>query len=184
MTDDEAEDLRRDVRYLKDRAEIHDCLLRYCRGVDRLDWELAESAYHPDAIDNRGAITASPRDYLTWSRPHIEPAAWTVHPITNMTYDIDGDTAHTETYVMTCVVSGDESEVAIGGARYLSRFERRDGDWRLVRQETSMDYRFTVPTLALPPGALRSLRSREDRSYLRPLELSQAALARYETGRN
>ena len=133
--------------------------------------------------DNQNSITAGPRDYLAWSRPHIEPMAWTAHPLTNTTYDIDGDTAHTETYVMTCVVSPDESEVTIGGARYISRFERRAGDWRLIRQETAMDYRFAVPTEALPNDALRSLRSRADRSYARPLELTEAACERYESGR-
>ena len=180
MTDEDLEALARDIRCLKNRAEIHDCLLRYCRGVDRLDWELAETAYHPDAIDNRGAITASFKDYLAWSRGNIETAAFTSHNMSNTTYDIDGDEAHGETYVLTMVVAADEARVTLGGARYLSRLERRDGEWRLIRQETAMDYSFTAPTNALPPNALRSLRSREDRSYARPLDLTAEARARYE----
>lgn len=181
VTREEFEELRRMVQYLKDRAEIRDCLLRYTRGVDRLDWELAESAYHPDAIDNRGAITANPRDYLEWSKKNIEPASWTSHNITNMTFDIDGDTAHTETYVLTLVGSPDESEVTVGGARYISRFERRNGEWRLIRQETAMDFRFNAKTFPLPPAALRGRRDRSDRSYDRPLELTEEARARYES---
>lgn len=178
----EFEELRRDVQYLRDRAEIRDCLLRYCRGIDRLDWDLAETAYHPDAIDNRGPITANPREYLAWSKQHLEPVSWASHNISNMTYDIDGDTAHTETYVMTFVGSPDEGEVTVGGARYISRFERRDGKWRLIRQETAMDYRFTAATDPLPPAALRGKRDRTDRSYDRPLELTDEARARYEAG--
>ncbi|WP_221890845.1 nuclear transport factor 2 family protein [Microbispora sp. KK1-11] len=34
-----------------DQQEIHEVVLRYCRGVDRLDMDLVRSAYHPDAID-------------------------------------------------------------------------------------------------------------------------------------
>jgi len=177
---EEFDELRRDVQELQDRADIRDCLVRYCRGIDRLDWDLAETAYHPDAIDNRGAITANPKEYLAWSRLNIEPASWTSHNLSNITYDIAGDTAHTETYVMTFVGSPDEREVTIGGARYISRFERRDGEWRLIRQETAMDYRFTANAEQLPDAALRGRRNRTDRSYDRPLDLTDEARARYE----
>ena len=37
MNDDELEQLRRDVRYLKDRSEILDCIARHARGNDRHD---------------------------------------------------------------------------------------------------------------------------------------------------
>ena len=178
---EEFEVLQAGLRQLQDRAEIRDCLMRYCRGVDRLDWELAESAYFPDGIDNRGAITAHPKDYLAWSRKNIEPASWTSHNISNITYDIAGNTAHTEAYVMTFVGSPDGEKVTIGGARYISRFERRNGEWRLIRQETAMDYRFTTAVEHLPPGALRGRRDKSDRSYDRPLDLSAEARARFES---
>ena len=180
MTEQEFEALRRDVRYLKDRAEIEDCLLRYTRGADRLDWELAESAYHRDAIDDRGAITGSPQQYLDWLHPILEEPSGTSHHVTNMTFDIDGDTAHTECYVITAVWSDEQKTVMMGGARYISRFERRDGAWKIIRQEAPMDFTFTVPTNELPAAALRSLRSREDRSYARPLDLTEEARQRYE----
>ena len=31
------------------RTEIHDVLLRYCRGLDRVDMSLVRSAFHKDA---------------------------------------------------------------------------------------------------------------------------------------
>jgi hypothetical protein len=34
---------------LSARAEIHDALLRYCRGLDRVDMDLVRGAFHPDA---------------------------------------------------------------------------------------------------------------------------------------
>ena len=37
------------LQHLADRVEIQDCLLRYARGVDRGDWGLVRSTYHPDA---------------------------------------------------------------------------------------------------------------------------------------
>ena len=50
-----------ELRTLLDRAQIHDALMRYCRGVDRGDSELVLSALHPDAtIDlRRGPIAVT-----------------------------------------------------------------------------------------------------------------------------
>ena len=39
------------VRQLVDRQEILDCMHRYARGVDRMDAELLQSAFHEDALD-------------------------------------------------------------------------------------------------------------------------------------
>jgi hypothetical protein len=43
-----------ELRTLLDRAQIHDALMRYCRGVDRGDGELVMSALHPDATLDLG----------------------------------------------------------------------------------------------------------------------------------
>ena len=40
---------------------IRQAVLRYCRGVDRLDAELMFSAYHEDATDDHGVYVGSAR---------------------------------------------------------------------------------------------------------------------------
>ncbi|MBT5754390.1 MAG: SnoaL-like domain-containing protein [Acidimicrobiaceae bacterium] len=42
------------LRALIDKDEIRDVLMRYGRGVDRLDEELLRSCYHPDSHDDHG----------------------------------------------------------------------------------------------------------------------------------
>ena len=42
-------ELRERVARLEDRAEIHECMMRYARGMDRRDRELLRSAYHDGA---------------------------------------------------------------------------------------------------------------------------------------
>jgi len=180
MDRQEFDTLRGKVRGLKDRAEIRDCLLRYVRGVDRFDWEQAASAYHADAIDDRGAHTGTRDEYLAWLRPILAGASGTSHSLSNMTCEIDGDTAHTEFYVITAVWSDERKTVLMGGARYISRFERRDGEWKMSRQEGPMDFTLLAPADAMPAAANRGKRSREDRSYARPLDLTDEAWARYE----
>ena len=42
------------LRRLLDEEAIKKVHLRYCRGIDRRDWELLRSCYHPDALDDHG----------------------------------------------------------------------------------------------------------------------------------
>ena len=53
------------VRELKDRQEIYDCLMRYCRGIDRLDRDMLLSAYHPDAVDDHGVYVGGVEGFAT-----------------------------------------------------------------------------------------------------------------------
>ena len=50
------------LRELLDKQEIHEVLLRYCRGVDRCDRDMIAACYHPDAIDDHGDWVASALD--------------------------------------------------------------------------------------------------------------------------
>src|SRR5919201_1355684 len=50
------------LQAVADKQEIHETLMRYCRGVDRADAELISSAFHPDAISDHGLIVFSGAD--------------------------------------------------------------------------------------------------------------------------
>ena len=54
MTDNELEQLRQDVQYLKDRQAIYDCIALHARGHDRHDVDLLTSVYHEDGVDEHG----------------------------------------------------------------------------------------------------------------------------------
>jgi hypothetical protein len=169
--------LAADVRYLKDRAEIIDALNRYTRGLDRLDRDLCLSAYHPDATDDRGApldpVEQEARGLVRFGRDAR------VDHISNFTIEIKGDEAHSEAYVITSVLETEAAdEVVMGGARYVDRLVRHDGRWAIMHREVIMDYQYCVPTRHLAPEIVTGLRDRRDRSYARPLALSDEALAR------
>ena len=172
--------LAADVRYVRDRFDIIDCINRYCRGVDRFDVEMIASAYHADAKDDRGAFVGHPKEYIAWLLPILQGAAGTSHNVSNITCEIDGDTAHTDSYVITFVWNKDGTAVLLGGARYIDRLERRDGVWAIAHREAVMDFTFKTDTMPLPPGALTGVRGPEDRSYLRPLDLSPDAKRRWQ----
>src|SRR4051812_16167681 len=65
--DAQLEDLRHEVRLLKDRGEILDCIARHARGCDRHDVELLTSTYHEDSVDEHGATVNAGTDYALWA---------------------------------------------------------------------------------------------------------------------
>ena len=42
------------LRVMLAESAIKDVQLRYCRGIDRFDWDLIEGCFHPDAIHDLG----------------------------------------------------------------------------------------------------------------------------------
>lgn len=182
MSDIDLAALAADVRRLKDRADILDCMNRYTRGADRLDRDLMLSAYHPDATDDRGAFTGNPEARVDWLLAYLETLDHTTHHISNFTLDIEGDVAHCESYVITTSLPRGSETVTMGCARYIDRFERRVGEWKIAHREAVMDFNFALPTSDLPPKVLSGARDRTDRSYARPLELSPEGLARMNAG--
>ena len=155
-----------------DKQEIRDVLIRYCRGVDRLDADLINSVYHPDATDSHGSPPGG--DFGKLFIAHMQHCDRALHSISNETIEIDGDVAHCETYVHAVHYNDymfkDEGEGTTAShvyARYIDRFERRNGEWKIANRVSVVESRQTE-RLSIPrPPMKGSLRSREDPSYLR-----------------
>jgi hypothetical protein len=89
------------VRELQDRQAIHDCLMTYSRGIDRLDRELLLSVYHEDAVDDHGVFVGTREQFVDWVIPmHAAAQLSHQHCILNYTIELDGDVAHTEAYYL------------------------------------------------------------------------------------
>jgi hypothetical protein len=159
-----------------DRQQILDCVHRYCRGVDRFDRELVMSVYHPDAIDDHGVFVGSPGEFVDWAFAyHAEHQRKTHHIVTNHTCELDGDTAHTETYWIFSGINAN-APPSIHFGRYIDRFERRNGRWAIAARACLSEWHAALGDLAVPPeyqqaldGSGTSARDREDTSYERPL---------------
>jgi SnoaL-like domain len=159
------------------KQAITDVLHRYCRGIDRRDWELVRSSYHPDAYDDhaiyrgeRDGLIEFFKDFLTSN------CAATRHSLSNILINVDGDTAGAESYVhawhrMLPEPGAEDSPAKnlIMGARYVDRLERRDGEWRLANRLVVSDWiRVEMndgESFDLGPDALWSRADRDDVSY-------------------
>lgn len=161
----------------KDRQEIVDCLLRYTRGVDRHDKALMMSAYHPDAWDAHGVAEGDAERFCSWAIGwHGEFQTRHQHIITNHTVEIDGDTAHGETYY-TFWGENRQGPPTLAFGRYIDRFEKRDGRWAIAHRVCINEYSGSFNAIDIPPEYMRALRStgpnardKTDISYRRPLE--------------
>jgi hypothetical protein len=173
----EIQQLIADVRWLRDRQEILDCINRYGRGLDRLDADLIEGAFHSDAVDNHGPFVGRVPEFVKFAIEVEGALQWTHHGITSHNCDVSGDSAHAESYVFWFVRMPDGKTVGAGGGRYLDRLERREGEWKIVLRRLLMDWNFEVPYsdwLGPEWSNVRGNRDRSDPSYQRPLELPQA----------
>jgi hypothetical protein len=159
------------IRYLLDRLEIYDCLVRYVRGLDRHDSDLIGSAFWPDAQVNYGVLFSGPRDeFVEWANELESQNEYHSHHISTQTVDFEGDTAHVETYVMYIVRTHEGTE-RLGAGRYLDVLERRDGEWRISLREflAEMGNVGSESLLIQNPWTERGRWDHDDPSYRRPL---------------
>lgn len=167
------------ARAMKDRHEIYDCVMRYCRGIDRLDRDMLLSAYHPDAIDDHGSTFFGPvADFAeVVLKMHETHQEYTQHHITNHRCELDGDVAHTESYYLFRCLNRAPPWYNISSGRYLDRFERRDGRWAIAARVCLVEVRDEIwgpegnagNTVYVP-----ATRDRDDPSYRRPLAIDHA----------
>jgi len=139
---------------MEDRQAIQDCLLRYVRGVDRKNWDLVRAAYHPDAHDDHGNYKGGIDGFIESLVTRHAAIEQSMHLVTNITIDFDGpDGALVESYFITHQRMGPAAgdarlpylrDAAIGPdqavetevvGRYVDRFTRRDGAWRIALRQ-------------------------------------------------
>ena len=161
---------------LLDRQDILDALHRFARGMDRFDRDAFLSAFHTDAEIAAGTFVGQPAPLYDWARAmHDHGQSATQHVLLNHNCDLAGDTAHTETYYLFAARNRDDSNWLAGG-RYIDRFERRDGTWKIAVRSTVIEWSGVLPSMPIPfldvPGIeLNGVAARDpgDLSYRRPL---------------
>jgi hypothetical protein len=132
--------------YAKER--IKECLLRYCRGVDRKEYDLMRAAYHADAYDDHGPYKGDVAGLAAWIERRHEHVEQSMHLLGNCIIELNGAEASVETYglvfqrfspegmetqrMYASGASADrDTSRMMTAIRYVDRFERRDGDWRI-----------------------------------------------------
>lgn len=172
-------------RQVADYRNIRDNELQYTRGLDRHDEALITTVFWPDAQVSYGTLVGMD-GFAKWANEGHEDSAAHQHHVTTLTLDIDGDTAHEEGYIFFSsdmkrdpgfdtvgnptpgrVVAG--SFATFGTGRYVNRYERRDGEWRMIIHEYVHDISLPLEAVDLCSTACLGTWDSSDISYLRPL---------------
>ena len=157
---------------IADRISIQDVVYRWCRAVDRLDLEAVRPLFHPDAIDRHGAYEGGIDGLIAWLRDRHACISFSMHQVGNILIEFAGpDLALCESYLthiqryspdagsrLTSVTGGravSEGRAAdlLGASRYIDRFERRDGVWRIAHRSVVAGWRSLQDVPDHPCGA-------------------------------
>jgi SnoaL-like domain len=142
---------------IADKQALYELVVKYCRAIDRCDEDLFLSVFHDDALLDPGhTFAGTPKEFVEylnsagrWSPGKRERRIQ--HAVSNSLFDVVGDVAYGETYVeVREIVDGERFAVV---ARYIDRYERRGGDWRIARRRVVRDFLVPSDERAFPPSA-------------------------------
>lgn len=142
------------TRRLEDRAAISDIIAAYAHAIDRRRWRMMERLFHPDATFGFGPVQGTWKEFVGQAQAIIDPCLATQHQLGQTQFGFEGDSVcHTETYftAMHTIPAGypvpdvfpDKGKVysAVIAGRYVDRFERQAGEWRIARRNGIYDWR-------------------------------------------
>ena len=122
--------------------EIHDLLCDYMRGQDRLDPVLHRSVFHDDATTDYGAFKGNADDFVAYAQGALTPHHANHHMIGQIQIEFEADVAFGEVYFQAfhrLPESGDgEQDLWVAG-RYVDRYERRAGAWKIAHRSELVD---------------------------------------------
>lgn len=153
---------------LLDKQEIEEVVLRYCRGIDRRDFDLVRSCYHPDARDHHGSFDGNVDEYIAWVDGLTARYRFTMHLVGNVLVELAGeDSAACETYGVSLHRSDDPRPFMnlATGFRYVDRFERREGRWGIAERTAVGEWSLPIPQDAwweIPESHLSGRRDSQD----------------------
>jgi hypothetical protein len=129
------------LEYLIAKEELHDLNMRYCRAADRTDIELWRTVFHADATDDHGIFRGNAWEFGDMILPLMrERFAGTHHFIGNERFVIEGDRAEGEVSVFSLKSpKSNPRQAELVTARYLDRYERRNGEWRISHRQAVVD---------------------------------------------
>ncbi len=133
-----------EIESLLAKQAIRDVLSRYCRGMDRMDKDMAYSVWHEDGTAHYcDMFEGSGHGFVDWVWNVHEQVQCHSHQITNVLTELDGDTAVSESYVTVALWTrpdeqGNQTEV-LGRGRYLDHWSKRGGRWAIDHRTHVLD---------------------------------------------
>ncbi len=130
------------LEILLSRANIHDLVSTYCRGVDRADVPMLKSIFWDDSTVISGIVNGSGADFAEGVCAFITTNTdYCFHSVANEWIEIQGDHAVGEHYALAHM-NMNGKEIMTGG-RYIDSYERRSGVWKIKSRTFVIDWNTT-----------------------------------------
>lgn len=122
------------VTNLQHCEAIKRVLYNYCRGLDRMDKDLAYSVFTPSANANYyGIYEGSGHGFVDWVWGAHNAMARHSHQLSNILIDIDGNSAVSEAYVtVTLWTAGEQPLELVARGRYLDSWAYNGEAWQIT----------------------------------------------------
>jgi hypothetical protein len=136
------------VRRLLEVDAIQAVMLRYCRSADRNDPELMKTIFWDEGLDNHGMYSGTATGFFERAYRNRDLLTARYHLIAAPRVEfIDVSRAKVETsfHYAGVFVDGTGETLGTCGGRYRDVFERRDGEWRVLRRVTIYDWSCAAP---------------------------------------
>jgi len=162
------------LQRLLDKDAISDVLMRYARGIDRLDVDLFRTVFWDDGGFEDGIVEGPAKEFISSLLGDAvrNMFAVTQHFVSNIRIEFDGaELAFVESYFLAFhLLKPDEATLnailgprrmqQMGGdygrsyelyvaGRYFDRFERRENQWRIKKRRFVSDWTSSAPDSGL-----------------------------------
>jgi SnoaL-like domain len=148
-----------------DARSIYSTIARYCRSVDRQDWDGIRNVYSVDGIDHHTGFDGNADDYVTWLRSKLGNFVGTTHILgTHLVERTGHHEALSETYGTAVHWSADPDDPAgnfTSGFRYVDHMVRHDNRWLIRERFAVREWTISNAGRALRPEAAGPRGSRD-----------------------
>ena len=130
------------VEELLAKQEISELSGLYMRGLDRLDAGLLRSVFHDDATTDYGFFQGGPDAFVEMACNALATHEANHHMIGQVNIELEGDVAFGEVYFQAfhrVEQEGKARDLLISG-RYVDRYEKRDGVWKIAFRSEVNDW--------------------------------------------
>ena len=153
-----------DMQELSDRMELSMLLDRYAGAIDRVDMELLDTVFTPDAWVDYTAFEvfggfAGPYPVIReWLHSGLSQSAGHQHINANREIEIDGNRATGRILCLNPMVrprDGDPADRTVGmhGLWYIDTYVRTDAGWRIASRKEERCFSFNFgDAISVTPG--------------------------------
>lgn len=145
------------LQQLLDRESIRNLLFAYCHALDRQDEAGLRKIYWPDAIDMHGEIQGTADEFVRKTVAKFAGRRRSIHSLANIAIEMDGNSAFVETYVHGYHLEEQPQRTTLlerfSAGRYADVFDKRGGEWRILKRLVVYDWLHERQVEDLPDSA-------------------------------